>query len=88
MSLDWYGFTRVMMYLFGGVGLFHLSIINRKERIAFIAIALQFLVRATLLFFQIVNVQDYITLNNWIATPSIVLTVLCIYVNLWMIRKY
>lgn len=80
-------FIRTFIYLFLSVFVLDMAIIVRPARLALTAISLQFFIRGWLLFYQVVNPLEYRELNNWISTPSIMLVLLCVAINLWIIRR-
>jgi hypothetical protein len=80
-------FVRTLIYLFLSIFVLDLAIIVRVARLALLAIAGQFFLRGLLLFYQVVYPMEYRELNNWVGTPSITIVLLCVALNLWIIRR-
>lgn len=79
--------TRILVFLLGSYGTFTLGLNNKRLRLAFYGIAGQFAIRAFLLFFQFGDYDDYAMLNNYLSTPSVIIAVLLVYINLYILRK-
>lgn len=79
-------FIRVFLFLLCAFGVLHLSIINRREKLALIAISFQFFMRAFLLAVQIITPEEYKEINNFVATPITAIMLLCIMINVYRVR--
>ena len=77
---------RVVLFLLCAFGVLHLSIINRREKLALIAISIQFFMRAVLLAIQVISPEEYKEINNFVATPVTAIMLLCIMVNVYRVR--
>jgi len=87
MSNETFEFTRILIYILLAFLLFDLGIIVRAAQLSLFAIALQFITRGMLLFYQIVSPSTYRELNNFISTPSILLVLIAVFINLWILRR-
>jgi hypothetical protein len=80
-------FIRILAYVFGISGLITIGVILKKIQILTNTIALYFAMWAILLMVQITNPDQYREISNLVSTPSLVIMVLSIFLNLWIIRK-
>ena len=80
-------FIRILLYFLGVYGLIHLGVTVKDTALSLYAVSLTLFVRGWLLFFQINSPDNYRELSNTVSTPSVVIAVVLIYINLWKIRR-
>jgi len=87
MSNEFYEFARIALYPFAAVGLIYLGVVVKKCRLALYAIAFQWILRGALLVVQVASPAEYREISNQVSTPTLFITIILIFLNLWHVRK-
>jgi len=81
-------FARIMVYVLIVYGLILSGLSSKDFRLAFYGIAFHFSVRVFLLLSQINSPDTYRELNNMVSTPSSVIALFLLCINLYRLRRY